>query len=126
MELQNSITRDNLKILMTSFYEKVVEDEQLSYFFTHALGEDIYNEAWSEHIELLADFWLAILLHEGPYRGNFVGMHVNIPYITRESFARWLELFSLSTDEIYVSDISDKFKRQGALLAQRFISELNI
>ena len=126
MELQNTITRENLRILMNSFYTKTIANEDIRHFFIHELGEDIANEDWVEHIETLVDFWLASLLGEGPYEGNFVGMHIKIPHISRASFATWMELFSSSTDEVYVAELAGEFKKQGMLLSEKFINELNL
>ena len=95
-------------------------------FFIHELGDDITNEEWEEHIELLADFWLAKLLGEKSYKGNLTGAHIKIPHIKRESFVRWIELFSASADEIYVSELSDRFKKKGILFSEQFMRDLNL
>ncbi|MEA1918574.1 MAG: group III truncated hemoglobin [Campylobacterota bacterium] len=111
---------------MRRFYEKAIEDKMLGPFFTNELGADINNEDWSEHINLLADFWLAQLLNEGPYWGNPSGAHFNVPHITRESFMKWIELFSATADEVYVPDVSARFKRQGVFLSDKFMRDLEI
>lgn len=123
MELQQSITRENLRVLMTLFYEKAVHDEEIGPFFTDALGDDLSDEEWVEHIELLADFWLAILLGENTYRGNYIGAHYKIPYIKNESFRKWLILFSETADEIYTPEIAVLFKSKGMDFTEEFIRE---
>ncbi len=107
---------------MTSFYEKAIEDQELGPFFINEIGDDITDEDWIEHIELLADFWLAQLLGEDTYYGNFVGAHVKMPPIKRESFARWLELFSQTADEVYVSETAELFKQKALQLVKEFFS----
>ena len=57
---------------MTSFYEKAIHDDELAHFFRDEIGDDLSDEEWIEHIELLADFWLAKMLGEDTYYGNFV------------------------------------------------------
>jgi len=126
IELQDSITRENIRVLMTLFYEKAIGDEVLGPFFVDELGDDIENEDWQEHIELLADFWLAMLLQVGPYWGNPSGAHFNIPHLTRKSFMTWLELFSQTADEVYVADIATKFKEKGVVLSEQFMCDLMI
>lgn len=111
---------------MTLFYERAMDDKELGPFFIHELGDDITSEDWIEHIELLADFWLAKLLDEKTYKGNVFGAHVRVPHIKRESFIKWIELFSVSADEVYVSDIADRFKKKGILFSEQFIRHLNI
>ena len=64
---------------MTLFYQKTLYNKELAPFFVVEVGDDINYKDWVEHIELLADFWLAHLLNEKTYGVNFVGTHVNIP-----------------------------------------------
>jgi len=126
MELQNTITRENLKVLMTLFYRRAIADNVLGPFFIHQLGDDIKNEDWTEHVELLADFWLAELLGEKTYKGNIYGAHIKVPHINRESFSKWIELFSKSADEVYVPEISARLKEKGIYFSEEFIRYLKI
>jgi len=107
---------------MTSFYEKAIEDDILGPYFMHELGDDMKSEDWIEHIDLLADFWLAKILGEKTYKGNFIGAHIKLPQITRESFTRWLELFSVSTDEVYIPKVAELFKEKGRIFSKQFIN----
>ena len=111
---------------MRLFYEKAIKDEELASFFIDELGDDMTSQEWEEHIELLADFWLATLLNEGPYWGNPSGAHFSMTDLKRETFMQWIELFSITADEVYVSNVSDRFKEQGVLLSERFMSDLQI
>ncbi|MDQ7044779.1 MAG: group III truncated hemoglobin [Sulfurimonas sp.] len=126
MELKNTITRENLRLLMRSFYIRTLHDKELGPYFINELGNDINNEEWQAHIELLADFWLAELLGEKTYKGNIYGAHIKVPHINRASFVNWLELFSLSLDEVYTPDISNIFIEKARLLSKDFICHLNI
>lgn len=122
IEFYDDITRENLRVLMTSFYEKAMEDEILSPFFIDEISDDITDEDWNHHIELLADFWLAKMLGEDTYYGNFVGAHVKMPHIKKDSFERWLELFAQTADEVYISEIAEKFKKKGIQFSKQFLN----
>jgi hemoglobin len=126
IELQESITRENLIVLMTSFYEKAIVDDTLGPFFVNELGDDLSDEDWVYHIGLLADFWLAMLLNEGPYWGNPSGAHFGIANLKRVDFDRWMDLFSETTDEIYLPEVSAHFKIKAMFLAERFMRDLSI
>lgn len=126
MELQDNITRENIKHLMHLFYTRAMNDKVLGPFFINELGNDIENQDWQEHIELLADFWLAEIMGEKTYKGNIYGAHIKVPHISRESFAKWIKLFSLSADEVYISSISNLFKQKGIDLSKEFMRHLNI
>ena len=106
---------------MTLFYEKAIKDDELAPFFILELGDDMKDREWIEHVELLADFWLAKLLGEKTYIGNFVGAHVKMPHIKRESIDRWLELFIITVDEVYADEVATRFKKKAKQLAQEFL-----
>ena len=107
---------------MTSFYAKAIEDKDLAPFFIDEIGDDLADEDWIAHIDLLADFWLTKMLGEDTYYGNFIGAHVKMPFIKRESFARWLELFSQTADEVYEQDTAELFKKKAIELVKEFFS----
>ena len=105
---------------MTLFYEKTILDEDLGPFFIHELGSDITDEDWVEHIDLLADFWLAQLLGQKTYYGNFVGAHVKLPHIKEKNFGIWLKLFSATVDTVYVPTLAEVFKNKAIELRKEF------
>ena len=107
---------------MTLFYQKAIQDQALGPFFIDELGDDITSDDWLDHIELLADFWLAKILGENTYYGSFVGAHVKIPHLKKETFSRWLELFSETADEVYIVDIAEIFKKKGEQFSKQFLS----
>ena len=105
---------------MTSFYEKAMVDQELGPYFINELGDDITSKEWLDHIELLADFWLAKLLGEDTYYGSFIGAHVKMPHIRKESFIQWVDLFSMTAEEVYVPDIAELFKKKGVQFSKEF------
>lgn len=107
---------------MRHFYESAIKDEHIGPFFIHELGDDMEDEDWEEHIELLADFWLAKMLGHDTYYGNFVGAHVKMPRIQKEHFTIWLELFSLSADSVYTPEIAQRFKKVANIFTQQFLT----
>ena len=122
MQLQSNITRENLRVLMTLFYEKAIHDQELGPFFINELGNDLTDEEWVDHIDLLADFWLAKILGEDTYYGNFIGAHVKMPHIKKTTFSQWVHLFSQTADEVYTPDIAELFKKKGVQFSNQFIN----
>ncbi|MBL1242824.1 MAG: group III truncated hemoglobin [Sulfurimonas sp.] len=108
-------------MLMTLFYKKAILDKDLGPFFTHELGDDMANDDWIAHIDLLADFWLAELLEQKTYKGNVIGAHIKLPHIKNELFAIWIKLFSSSVETIYTAEIANIFKKRGNELSQQFM-----
>lgn len=122
IELQSTINRENLRYLMRSFYERAVEHERLAPFFLDEIGHDLDDEEWTEHIELLADFWLAKMLGEDTYYGNFVGAHVKMPRIHKEIVDDWLLLFSVTVVEVYDAVTAERFKKKALQLSKQFLT----
>jgi len=122
MNLQENISRENLIVLMQTFYTRALQDRLLAPYFIDELGHDLQEDEWVEHIELLADFWLAKILKHDTYSGNFVGTHGRIPYIKREAFDRWLELFNRCVDEQYEPAIALRFKKKAKALTVEFLN----
>lgn len=108
---------------MTSFYVQAMKHNVLGPFFTNELGDDIEDEEWIAHIDLLADFWLAELLGEKTYKGNFIGAHIKLPHIAKETFSSWIKLFSVAADEVYTPELAQRFKKHGIHLSKLFIGD---
>jgi len=101
-----------------------MHDEEIGHFFVIELGDDITNKDWTEHLELLVNFWASILLSEERYKGDPYGPHFTIIGLTKEDFTRWVELFSEISDEIYVPDISNLFKEKAVHYSKDFMRRL--
>ncbi len=125
--MQNSeVTKENLNKMVLIFYAKVLQDEIVGPFFIEKLGDNLNNEKWVPHIELLTNFWASIALGDPTYRGNPFAPHLNIANLSREAFSQWLELFSQTLDIVYVPQIADQFKQRSTVIAGNFMRNLNL
>ncbi|MBB3659418.1 truncated hemoglobin YjbI/tellurite resistance-related uncharacterized protein [Rhizobium sp. BK650] len=89
-----NLTEDRIAVVLRAFYARIRRDPSLARPF--AVVED-----WEEHITRLTDFWSSLMLTSGRYKGNPVAMHlVHTDKIEPEMFARWLELWKETTDEL--------------------------
>jgi len=122
----NEVTRENLNKMVLIFYTKILKDEIVGPFFIEKLGDDLNNEQWVPHIELLTNFWASIALGDPTYRGNPFAPHASIANISREAFSRWLELFSQTLDMVYIPQIADQFKERSTIIAGNFMRNLNL
>ena len=52
--------------------------------------------------------------------------HAFLGPLTREAFERWLELFRVTVDEMFIQEIADKFYQKADRLAEQFIDNLGI
>ena len=124
--LNNEVTKENLNKMVILFYTKILQDEIVAPFFIEKLGDDLKNEKWIPHIELLTNFWASIALGDSAYKGNPFAPHLDIQNISREAFSRWLELFSATLDAIYVPQIANQFKERSTVIAGNFMRNLRL
>lgn len=79
--------------LVEQFYAKVRSDPVLGPIFAARIAD------WGPHLARMKQFWGAILLGDGPFRGNPMAKHLAIPEIDAFHFKRWLVLFRATLRE---------------------------
>ncbi len=65
--------RDDIKVLVDSFHEKVREDLLLGFIF-----DDVDEFDWGPHLPKMYDFWKTMLFQSGSYRGNRLRPHLGL------------------------------------------------
>ncbi|HEY9189340.1 MAG TPA: group III truncated hemoglobin [Sulfurovum sp.] len=120
------ITRENIRMLVMSFYAKIIKDETVGPFFIAKLGEDMSSEHWQSHLETIVNFWSSLAFGEPKYDGNLFLPHTRLGNLKRETFEQWLALFAETLDEVYVEAIAQKFKERSRLIANNFMNNLMI
>ena len=88
--------------LLDLFYTKVRADPALGPVF----GRAIADEEWPAHMATIRDFWSAVMLKSGRYRGNPLQVHKEIEGVSPELFARWLTLFDEACREMLTPDLA--------------------
>lgn len=124
--LFETIDRGNIEKLVRDFYEKVLEDELLSPFFIRALGDDLKNDKWYEHLHTLDNFWLSLLTGEGRYMGDPLMPHMFLGSLEERHFERWLQLFRETLDRLYIPTVAIKIYGRAKALSTRFINDLEL
>jgi hemoglobin len=124
--LAHDITRTNLEVVVTSFYHKALRDDHIGHFFMLELGEDIENDAWEEHIDILVDFWASVFLDDPLYKSDPYGPHFTIIGLKKEHFATWMRLFGQTLREVYTLEVVEAFEAKALEYSKDFISRLDI
>ncbi len=120
------ITKENIRTMVNTFYVKILKDDIVGPFFIAKLGDDMSDEHWLPHLDLLVNFWASIALGDTDYRGNPFAPHTQLGELKRETFEQWLVLFSETLDEIYVPSVSAQFKERSTIIAGNFMRNLRI
>lgn len=101
--------REDIYLLVSTFYAKVKEDNFIGPFFLKAIP---INE-WENHLQKLTDFWESNLFLTRKYRGNPMKVHKKLDMdnnneITQEHFGKWLELWISTIKELFYGEIAEK------------------
>jgi hemoglobin len=124
--LTGEVTKENLRVMVLNFYTRVLKDEIVGPFFIEKLGEDMNNEHWKPHLDLLVNFWASIAIGDTSYRGNPFAPHLSIGGLSRKAFEQWLVLFYTTLDEVYESHIAYNFKERSNIIAGNFMRNLRL
>jgi hemoglobin len=108
-DIQN---RDDVFLLVSSFYIKVRKDPVLGPFFNDTIKD------WDGHLERLTSFWESSLFLKTKYLGNPLDVHVKVDHdnnntITELHFGLWLNLWFKTIDELFEGDYAENAKRRA-------------
>jgi len=122
----NTITKQNINEMVLKFYTKILkEDNDVSKVFVSKLGDDLNNDQWKEHIDILTNFWAMIALQEENYHGNPMMAHFDLP-LTRDMFGSWLVMFFETIDSLYEDNLGMVFKSRAQNIAGNFMRNLRL
>lgn len=119
-QLADIQTDEDVRNLVYTFYGKVKEDELLGPVFTAALPED-----WSEHLQIMCNFWSTMLLYSAQYRGDPMTKHFSLP-IAPTHFSQWLTLFNGTVDSLFAGEVADNAKARAKNIARIMQSMLGL
>ena len=112
-DIQN---RDDIFLLVSSFYKKVRVDTTLRPFFNNTITE------WEAHLQLLTTFWETSLFMskklEHKYTGDPLNAHVKVDQqhhnsISELHFGLWLNLWFQTLDELFEGEVVENAKRRA-------------
>lgn len=108
-------SKNDIQLLVDSFYTVARQDELLGPIFNTIIGDD-----WSHHMPRMYDFWDMVIFAVPGYTGNPVKTHVDVDKrmaMNQEHFERWLELWTTTVDRLFAGEYADIAKNKAALMA---------
>ena len=90
-------SREDIKLLVDSFYEKVRRDQEIGYLFN-----DVAKVNWEHHLPRMYDFWENVIFQTGNFAGNPMVAHARLHKqspLSEAHFSRWKQLFFETLDE---------------------------
>ena len=107
--------KEDIALLITTFYEKVKSDEILSPFFV--------DLDFEKHMPKMIHFWCFAVLNEPGYTTNVVEKHLQI-HLNEDHFSRWLQLFNETTDSLFEGEIANQTKQRAQLIGWTIQSKI--
>lgn len=106
---------EDIKVLVNSFYNHVKRDRIIGHIFN-----DVAKIDWNKHLPKMYSFWETVILQEGNYKGNTLGVHLNLNKIfplKEEHFDHWLILFKTTVDEFFEGPGAQQAKNKADSIA---------
>ncbi len=112
--------KDDIRLLVDEFYNKVNEDELLLPIFN-----DVAQVNWETHLPKMYNFWGKLLFGENEYKGSPFDKHLPLP-IEGEHFDRWIQLFMQTLDEHFAGPKSEETRLKAQSIADIFRFKMKI
>jgi hemoglobin len=117
--LKDIETREDIYLLVDTFYGRIREDQLLGPIFNHHIEQD----EWPEHLEKLTGFWAANLLGipikkkvNPVLKHHLVDKNLNYN-VQQGHFERWLHIWFGTLNDLYKGEIADFAKRKAKNMA---------
>lgn len=108
-------TREDLEILLSKFYSKLLSDTTISYIFTDVAKIDLES-----HLPRIIDFWNLSLFGKGDYSNNVMKIHLDLnneEKLDEKHFKTWLNHFYDTVDENFSGKNSEIIKTKALSIA---------
>ncbi len=110
--MRDITNREDVFLLVTTFYGKIRKDEFLGPIFNGLIKD------WEQHIELLTDFWETNLFFQKKYHGDPLQKHVEVDQtiggaINEKHFGVWMNLCFKTIDELYSGEMAQIAKNRA-------------
>ncbi len=115
-EMKLGITEVIIENLVHSFYDKIKKDQIIGHIFNEIIADN-----WDEHLLQMCNFWSAIALSTGRYKGQPLLKHINIPNLNEEHFIHWLSVFEENAYNSCSEEIANFFVSRARTIARNFM-----
>ena len=111
-------SREDIQVLVHTFYSKIRKDALLSPIFNTHISEEL----WPEHLVKLTDFWETNLFDVPKFKGNPLQKHAKVDKdsdytINQVHFGKWLQLWVETINELFEGDYAQKAIHEARKMA---------
>lgn len=107
--------REDIRLLMERFYDKLLADESISYLFT-----DVAKIKLDEHFPVLVDFWDSILFQADTYHKNAMKPHLDLHQqspLEAHHFKTWLGYFMATVNELFEGEKAELARQRATSIS---------
>lgn len=116
-------TRNDIILLVDSFYTKVQQNDIIGPIFTEIVKVD-----WLHHLPKMYDFWESILFGKAIYKGNPMLTHFAInekASLKEDQFKIWKNIFLHTVDELFEGENAVTIKQKAQSIADLMNFKIN-
>jgi len=116
--------REDIRLLIGSFYERVRRDEMIGPIFN-----DVAKVDWEHHLPIMYDFWEDVLFQAGKYTGNPMRVHKELNEkfpLEKAHFDRWLQIFRETLDEYFEGAVTERARQRALSIATMIRIKTNL
>lgn len=109
---QDISNREDIELLVNTFYDKVKADDTIGYIFHNIIGPD-----WSHHLPIMYQFWETVLLGKAGYVGNPVMKHIDLDKkmpLQDSHYKTWEGLWMATVNDLYSGPVADDAKYKAS------------
>ena len=117
-------TKEDVKLLVNKFYEKVGVDKTIGFFFN-----DVAKVNWDLHLPKMYSFWETLLFGKASYKGNPMREHFPINEIKameKHHFEQWMKLWMKTLDENFEGETAEAAKTKASNIANLMAYKMKI
>src|SRR5947209_17504157 len=112
--IPEKLSEAQIGALLDLFYTRVRADPELGPVFAGAIAD----HEWPAHIANIQDFWSAVMLRSGRYKGNPFEVHKTVAGISPELFERWLAPFDKACREVLPPEAAEAMHGRAVQLPE--------
>ncbi|GJM30293.1 MAG: hypothetical protein DHS20C17_29280 [Cyclobacteriaceae bacterium] len=113
---------NDIRLLVDTFYQSVIQDDVISYFFTRIVKLD-----FDQHLPTMYRFWETVLLKQASYQGNPVTKHLELHQkepLKEYQFDRWIALWNATVDQYFEGKIANEAKQKADTMRQLMLAKI--
>ncbi|MEQ9403460.1 MAG: group III truncated hemoglobin [Cyclobacteriaceae bacterium] len=108
--------RQDIELLVDSFYKQVVTDPVIGYIFN-----DVVKLDWEKHIPIMYNFWETILLGNIRYKGSPIPVHIDLhkkETLQPAHFERWIQLWETTVRTNFNGEKADEAVQRAKVMGE--------